>query len=31
MSSMVGTLKSAFRVPELRKRMIFTLIIVLLY
>ncbi len=31
MSSMVGTLKNAFRVPELRKRMIFTVIIIILY
>ena len=31
MASMVGTLKNAFRVPELRKRMSFTLFIIILF
>ncbi len=31
MSSMVGTLRNAFRAPELRKRMIFTIIIICIY
>lgn len=31
MASMVGTLKNAFRVPELRKRMLFTFIIIILF